>query len=133
MPGSEDNFPEFADGDVLIVISAARRYKLHSTVLRRASPTVSALFDKNAASELSSKMKRRGVTIKYRLHLIDNPKIDEDRKPGIEPPPHCLERVMMDDSGNPTGDYPALLGDANENGRVVPQFVLVILYPHEHF
>ena len=129
MPGSEDNFPEYSDGDVLVVITAASRYKLHSTVLRRASPTISALFDEVAPSEPSLKMKRRGMTIRYRLHLVDNPKIDEQRKPGVEPPLHCLKRVMFDESGNPGSDYPALLGDANENGRVVPQFVLVFYLP----
>lgn len=125
MPGSEDQFPEFADGDVLVVITAARRYKLHSTVLRRASPTISALFDQHAASELSSKMKRRGMTVKYRLHLTDIPEAG-DFKPGVRPSPHTLKRVLFDESGNPSADTPALLGDANENGRVVPQFVLVI-------
>jgi hypothetical protein len=124
MPGSEDNFPEFADGDVLVVITAARRYKLHSAVLRRASPIFSALFDKYAGADLTSKMKRRGVTIKYRLHLTENPEAGT-RVAGVLPPPHFLERIMFDESGNPSGDYPALLGDANENGRVVPQFVLV--------
>ena len=124
MPGSEDNFPEFADGDVLVVITAARRYKLHSAVLRRASPIFSALFDKYAGADLTSKMKRRGVSIKYRLHLTENPKAGA-REAGVLPPPHCLERVMFDESGNPSGDYPALLGDANEKGRVVPQSVLV--------
>ena len=123
MPGSEDNFPEFADGDVLVVITAARRYKLHSAVLRRASPIFSALFDKYAGADLTSKMRRRGVTIKYRLHLTENPNAGA-REAGVLPPPHCLKRVMFDESGNPSGDYPALLGDANENGRVVPQFVL---------
>jgi hypothetical protein len=124
MPGSEDKFPEFADGDVLIAITAARRYKLHSTVLRRASPKISALLDEFAASEPSSKMRRRGMTIKYRLHLNKNSNVN-DRKPGVQPAPHCLQRVMFDENGNPAGDCPALLGDANENGRVVPQFVLV--------
>jgi len=128
MPGSDNNFPEFADGDVLVVITAARRYKLHSAVLRRSSPTLSALLDGVAAADLSSKVRRRGVTTKYRLHLIDNPE-GVGREAGVQPAPHNLHRVMLDESGNPTGDYPALLGDANENGRVVPQFVLVSCDP----
>lgn len=128
MPGSEDSFPEFDDGDVLVIITAARRYKLHSAILRRASPTISALFDENPASELSSKMKRRGITTKYRLHLINNPGLSP-RQPGVQPPRHILKRIMFDESGNPSADTPALLGDANENGRVVPQFVLVICIP----
>jgi hypothetical protein len=124
MPGSEDHFPEFPDGDVLVVITAARRYKLHSAVLRRCSPTFSALLDGVAAADLSSKVRRRGVTTKYRLHLGDNPEAS-DRKAGVQPAAHTLHRVMIDENGNVHGDYPPLLGDANENGRVVPQSVLV--------
>jgi hypothetical protein len=124
MPGSEDNFPEFADGDVLVVVTGARRYKLHSTVLRRSSPTFAALLDEVAAADLSSKVKKRGMTVKYRLHLGDNPKAG-DRNAGVQPAAHTLYPVMLDGSGNPSSDIPALLGDANENGRVVPQFVLV--------
>jgi len=124
MPGSEDNFPEFADGDVLVVITAARRYKLHSTVLRRSSPTFATLLDEVAAADLSSKVKKRGMTVKYRLHLVDNPDAG-DRNAGVQPAAHILHRVMLDGNGNPSRDFPTLLGDANENGRVVPQFVLV--------
>ena len=65
------------------------------------------------------------MTTKYRLHLTDTPEAGVF-KPGVRPSPHTLRRVMFDESGTPTADTPALLGDANENGRVVPQFVLVI-------
>ena len=64
------------------------------------------------------------MTVKYRFHLIDNTD-GSDRKAGVQPAAHVLHRVMLDPNGNPSGEYPALLGDANENGRVVPQFVLV--------
>lgn len=124
MPGSENNFPEFADGDVLVVITAARRYKLHSTVLRRSSPTLAALLNQLAPAELKSSARKRGTTTKYRLHLINNPEAGA-RKDGVQPAPHKFSRIMLDDSGNPVGHYPALLGDANENGRVIPQWVLV--------
>jgi hypothetical protein len=124
MPGSVDDFPEFADGDVLIVITAARRYRLHSAILRRSSSILAALLDEAPAVELSRKAKNKGVTTRYRLHLVENEDTDV-RTPGVNPPAEVLHRVLLDDNGSPIDNYPALLGDANENGRIVSQFVLV--------
>jgi len=126
MPGSEDIFPEYADGDILVVITAARRYKLHSAILRRSSPTISALLDGVAGADLTSKVRRRGMAVKYRLHLSDQPDAGS-QEASVVPEPYRLIRITLDENGNPSRDceYPALLGDANENGRVVPQFVLV--------
>jgi hypothetical protein len=124
MPGSVDDFPQFADGDVLIVITAARQYKLHSAILRRSSPILAALLDESPAIDLSRKAKNKGVTTGYRLHLDEN-EGDVVCTAGEAYPSVVLRRILLDDSGNPVHHYPALLGDANENGRIVPQFVLV--------
>lgn len=124
MPGSENNFPDFTDGDVLIIITSARRYKLHSSVLRRSSPTLVSLLDEAPAADLSSKARKKGTTVRYRLHLDEN---EEPRVRGVYPPPptHVLRRILIDENAAPISAYPDLLGDANENGRVVPQYVLV--------
>lgn len=124
MPGSENDFPEFTDGDVLIIITSARRYKLHSSVLRRSSPTLVSLLDEAPAADLSSKARKKGVTIRYRLHLVEN---EVPRTKGAYPPPptHVLRRILIDENSVPVGDYPDLLGDANENGRIVPHYMLV--------
>jgi hypothetical protein len=128
MPGSVDDFPQFADGDVLIVITAARQYKLHSAILRRSSPVLAALFDESPAVDLSRKAKNKGITTRYRLHLAEN-EDDVVRTPGVTHASEVLRRILIDENANPVNHYPALLGDANENGRIVPQFVLVGCIP----
>lgn len=124
MAENENDFPHFADGDALVIITASRRYKLHSTVLRRSSPTFATLLDEEAAVELSRNARRKGVTTKYRLHLMENEN-GGVRSGGVETPSHVLRRIPLDETGGAAGEYPDLLGDANENGRVVEQFVLV--------
>ncbi|KAM0715216.1 hypothetical protein Q7P37_009681 [Cladosporium fusiforme] len=123
MADAENDFPQFNDGDVLIIITPSRRYKLHSAVLRRSSPTLATILDEEAAVELSKNARRKGVTTRFRLHLINNENAGV-RQGGVEAPSHVLRRIPLDESGTPAGQYPQLLGDANENGRVVEQFVL---------
>lgn len=124
-PKVVNDFPHFADGDVLIVISASRRYKLHSQMLRRVSPTCVALLDEDAAAELSKNAKKRGINTRFRLHLVENQNAGIRHPSGAIAPFYILRRIPLDDGGMPIGAYPDLLGDANENGRVIPQFVLV--------
>ena len=123
-PVAQDDFPHFTDGDVLIIITPSRRYKLHSDILRRSSPTFTALLDQDAAVDLSRNAKKKGVTTRYRLHMVQNAN-GGVRQAGVETPSHVLRRIPLDEGGGTVGDYPVLLGDANENGRVVPQWVLV--------
>lgn len=123
-PDIQDGFPHFLDGDVLIVVTSSRRYKLHSDILRRSSPTFMALLDKDAAVDLSKYAKKKGVTVRWRLHVVQNNN-GGVRKDGIETPAHVLRRIPLDDTGAVVGEFPALLGDANENGRMIPQWVLV--------
>ena len=119
-----DPITSHRDGDVLVVITEARKYKLHSAVLRRSSPTLLALLDESPAADLSKYAKKKGVTTKYRLQLVDNPNAGI-RVNGVLSPDHFLCRILLDESGAAVGNYPDVLGDANENGCVVPQWVLV--------
>jgi hypothetical protein len=128
-PAVQNGFPHFIDGDVLIVVTPSRRYKLHSDILRRSSPTFMALLDQGAAVDLSRQAKKKGTTTRYRLHMVQNNN-GGVRHAGIETPAHVLRRIPLDDNGNTVGDYPVLLGDSNENGRMVPQWVLVSLDEH---
>jgi len=123
-PVEQDNFPHFVDGDVLVIVTSSRRYKLHSDILRRSSPTFKALLDHDVAVNLSKPARKKGITIRYRLHMIEN-KNGGVRQDGVETPAHVLRRIPLDEGGLTVGDYPSLLGDGNENGRVVPQWVLV--------
>lgn len=124
MPGSENEFPHFNDGDVLVIITHTRRYKLHSAVLRRSSPTLVALLDESPAADLSKYAKKKGVTTRYRLQLVENPNAGI-RVNGVLSPDHFLCRILLDESGAVVGNYPEILEPGNENGRVVPQYVLV--------
>ena len=128
-PVEQDDFPHFIDGDVLIIITPSRRYKLHSDILRRSSPTFMALLDHEATPKLNHYARKRNITVRYRLHMVQNNN-GGVRHAGIETPAHVLRRIPLDDNGNTVGDYPVLLGDSNENGRMVPQWVLVS--PDEH-
>jgi hypothetical protein len=123
-PVVQDDFPHFVDGDVLIIITPSRRYKLHSDILRRSSPTFMALLAQDAAVELNKYARKKGVTVRYRLHMVKNDK-GGVREGGVETPAHVLRRIPLDEGGQTIGDYPVLLGDSNENGRMVPQWVLV--------
>jgi hypothetical protein len=123
-PVTQDDFPHFIDGDVLIIITPSRRYKLHSDILRRSSPTFMALLAQDAAVNLNKYAKKKGVTVRYRLHMVKNDN-GGVREGGVETPAHVLRRIPLDEGGQTVGDYPVLLGDSNENGRMVPQWVLV--------
>ena len=123
-PVEQDDFPHFIDGDVLIIITPSRRYKLHSDILRRSSPTFMALLDHEATPKLNHYARKRNITVRYRLHMVQNTN-GGVRQDGVETPAHVLRRIPLDEGGQTVGDYPPLLGDANENGRMVPQGVLV--------
>lgn len=119
----ENDFPHYTDGDVVILITPSRRYVLHSAILRRCSPTLVALLEEEPAVELSKLARKKGIA-KYRLHLTVNAD-GGVRQAGVQSPAYVLRRIPTDENGSIVGEHPALLGDTNENGRVVPQFVLV--------
>ncbi|KAK0785465.1 hypothetical protein LTR59_011032 [Friedmanniomyces endolithicus] len=74
------DFPHFRDADVKIVISSARQYELHNSVLSNASPRIDELLDEEGAADLTHSALKRGRTIKYRLDLAPNPDYKDDDK-----------------------------------------------------
>lgn len=72
MTSQEDQsqFPKFADADVLVHLSAGRVYALHAGVLRRNSPRLAELLDDANGANLTTRAKRDGITIRFRLDLI---------------------------------------------------------------
>ena len=62
-------FPHYADGDVLVIITPVKRFQLHASMLRRNSTTFEHMLAPNAAAQLSARAKREGVTILYQLEL----------------------------------------------------------------
>lgn len=63
-------FPKFADADVLIYLSAGRIYALHAGVLRRNSTRLAEVLDDANGATLSTKAKKDGTTVRFRLDLV---------------------------------------------------------------
>lgn len=63
-------FPKFADADVLIYLSAGRIYALHAGVLRRNSTRLAEVLDDANGATLSTKAKKEGTTVRFRLDLV---------------------------------------------------------------
>ena len=66
-----NKFPKFRDGDVTLVLSTGRVYQLHAGVLRRSSEFFSKILTEENGAILTPKAKHAGVTIRYRLDLVD--------------------------------------------------------------
>lgn len=62
-------FPHYADGDVLVIITPVKRFQLHASMLRRNSTTFEHMLVPAAAAQLNARAKRDGVTILYQLEL----------------------------------------------------------------
>lgn len=67
-PPRIDDFPQYRDGDVSIVISSTRIYQLHSTILKRNSPYFERELD-SAGARLTSKARQEGLAA-YRFELV---------------------------------------------------------------
>lgn len=104
----QDTFPDFEDADVQIVITSTRRYRLHSSTLRRSSALFESLITAENAADLTGKAKKRN---KIRWRLVLHPQVEPD---GHEVYVFALDPINED--GQATG-YPRPI-QSNENGRV---------------
>ena len=68
----DSKFPKFHDGDVMIVLSGGRVYQLHANILRHSSELFARLLPEEHGVTLSSKAKREGMTIRYRLDWVSD-------------------------------------------------------------
>lgn len=66
---SISDFPKFADGDVVVVLTSGKAYQLHATVMRRNSTLFAEMLTENRAAQLLPKAKKEGVTVRYRMEL----------------------------------------------------------------
>lgn len=66
------DFPHFKDGDVSILVSTSRIYRLHSHVLRRVSPYFEQYLDPLDAPRLTAAARREGYTT-WRFQLFSDP------------------------------------------------------------
>lgn len=90
----ESTFPIYADGDVKIVITGARQYQLHSSLLKRHSPVFMRLLDDAHAAQLSSKALRKGAVVRHRLIGISNPEMSSGSDVEV-----LLQPVPLDSNG----------------------------------
>lgn len=71
-------FPQFSDGDVFLIVSTRKAYKLHSQVLRRVSTYFRDIFDTKPAVKLTAAARRDGH-IPWRFVLVQKSGLLSDR------------------------------------------------------
>ena len=64
-----NKFPNFRDGDVLVVISPRNTYQLHARTLRLHSPIFARMLSEENAAQLGSRAKKEGITTRWRIDL----------------------------------------------------------------
>jgi hypothetical protein len=114
-----DKFPSFSDGDVRVIISSARKYRLHSNFLRNNSPVLRKLLQEKNAAQLSSKAIRSGSAVRFELVLAP----DKRRRADTDIA-HVFALTKLDTSGRPLGGSSSAVAIESENGRRIdPNFL----------
>lgn len=116
-------FPHFTDGDVDLILTTTRRYKLHSTVLRRHSTLFASLLAPHHAVQLSRRALRNGVTVRYRLELraqsqspsSSSSSYNNNDGNGSE---SAFARAPLDSEGRAVQGEGSVIVEENGNGRV---------------
>lgn len=104
-------YPEFADGDVRVVLTTGRQFQLHSGILRNHSRVMRTLLSAGRAVKLSSRAVKAGASTRWKLVLVHAE--DEDAALRFE-----LSNVTLNDRGvEPRGNMTSIVVE-NENGRV---------------
>jgi len=69
---SEGGYPQFADGDVLIVDGLGHNWKLHSTALANASRQFAQIFEDHEGRVITTKLKATGKLVRWKLEMIQS-------------------------------------------------------------
>lgn len=109
---ADESTLSFPDGDVSVIISATRRYILHSSILRNASPLLADLLHEETGAELSKKAIRNGIRTRFCLLAIPN----EESEPDVE---YVLTSIPLTLEGKPAVRLP--INDDFENARAPPK------------
>ncbi|TVY45584.1 hypothetical protein LSUB1_G000942 [Lachnellula subtilissima] len=64
-------FPQYADGDVLIISGAGQTWRLHSSYLIKYSKILAGLLDPNKAARITRKQREVGMTIRWKLEMVE--------------------------------------------------------------
>ncbi|KAK5083031.1 hypothetical protein LTR05_006913 [Lithohypha guttulata] len=75
---SSSDFPQYQDGDITIVVSTSKVYRLHSHTLRRVSDFFRNAFENGEAPRLTAAARRDGHT-PYRFVLVQQHSDSDDR------------------------------------------------------
>jgi len=78
-PSKAETFPNYKDGDVLLVLSQTRHYQLHSRTLRMHSKFFKDMLTDEKAAQLNSKARKEGNCVRYRLEL----ELNSDDEQGV--------------------------------------------------
>lgn len=74
----QGGFPNFPDGDVVITLSLTRTYRLHASVLRRASPVFrDLLVEASIETDTPRKRKRAKRATQYRVKYEQDAETEE--------------------------------------------------------
>jgi hypothetical protein len=76
-------YPDFRDGDVLIMSPTDKTWKLHSTILINASPVIKSILAKYPAAHITKSQREEGWTIKWKLAMIDEPGAEQVDPDGL--------------------------------------------------
>lgn len=108
-----ERFPFFPSGDVKIVVTDARQYQLHSSVLKNSSPLLERLLHPADAAQLTAKAVKAGVTTQYKLMVVESAAVDGRVD-------YVLEPVRLDPNGRPRDGNPRGVRAGFEGGRSLP-------------
>ena len=114
-------FPHFKDGDLLIILTGSRQYKLHSSMLMSISSRINKLCTMQGEAKLTSKAIKRGTVVRFRMLMVPNNEEGDD----VPDVPSVLMPIPLDSEGKPT--VSCSVGLDLENGVVVPPIVKVSL------
>jgi hypothetical protein len=84
-PQAQPNgYPNFADGDVMIISLTGKTWKLHSTILINASTSLKSILAKLDPVHITKKNREDGVTIRWKLVMIEEPDAEEEDPDGLK-------------------------------------------------
>lgn len=101
-PVQLDAYPNFRDGDVLIISLTGKTWRLHSLILSNVSPVIKGILASQEPAHITKKQRAEGQTIKWKLEMIDEPDAEEADPDGLKfktfkaiVGPNTLENVSM--------------------------------------
>lgn len=83
-PAQPNGYPNFADGDVMIISPTGKTWKLHSTILINASSSLKNILAKLDPVHITKKNREDGVTIRWKLVMIEEPDAEKEDPDGLK-------------------------------------------------